>query len=252
VVAGVAKVRAEAARAGCSNNLREIAMALHNYDGNFHSFPAATVAREGLPPERRLSWLVEVPSSHTQIALALHRDEPWDSDQNREPKIDAWWHEPGEPAEPPFGQWELFLCPSNPNRPAGPLGLTHYVGVAGLGPEAAALPAGYPGIGVFGYARRTRVEDIKDGTSTTLLVIETARDNGPWTAGGWPTVRGLDPAEPPYLGQGRQFGGTHSGGTVAAFADGSAKFIRNSISPRILEALATIAGGEEVGEAISW
>jgi hypothetical protein len=36
---------------------------------------------------------------------------------------------------------------------------------------------------------------------------------------------------------------------VAAFADGSARFVRDSISPRTFEALATVAGSEEVGPA---
>jgi hypothetical protein len=34
---------------------------------------------------------------------------------------------------------------------------------------------------------------------------------------------------------------------VAVFADCSARFVRESVSPRTFEALATIAGGEEVG-----
>jgi prepilin-type processing-associated H-X9-DG protein len=90
------------------------------------------------------------------------------------------------------------------------------------------------------------VRDIKDGTGATLAVIETASANGPWTAGGPPTVRGLDPGRQPYLGRGRQFGGTHPGGAMALFADGSVRFLRESIDPKTFEALATIAGREEV------
>jgi hypothetical protein len=104
-----------------------------------------------------------------------------------------------------------------------------------------------PQAGVFGYDRKSRHEDIKDGAATTLLLLETAWNNGPWTAGGPPTVRGLDPTRLPYMGKNRQFGGTHRGLTGAAFADGSVHFLSESMAPEVFEALATIAGGEDVG-----
>ncbi len=74
---------------------------------------------------------------------------------------------------------------------------------------------------------------------------------GPWVAGGLATVRGLDTAELPYIGAGRQFGGLHDSGTFAAFADGSVRFISDTINPRILEALSTIAGGEALSPDVS-
>jgi prepilin-type processing-associated H-X9-DG protein len=58
-------------------------------------------------------------------------------------------------------------------------------------------------------------------------------------------VRGLDPAETPYIGAGRQFGGLHDGRAAVAFADGSVRFISESINPKVFEALSTMAGGAE-------
>jgi hypothetical protein len=140
-------------------------------------------------------------------------------------------------------------------RPGWP-GPASYVGVAGVGADAAGRPAGYPGLGLFGHDRKTRREDIKDGAATTMTVIETTWKNGPWTAGGYPTVRGLEPSATPYLGPGGQFGSNHWQGslfssnspsiTKAVFADCSVRSITDSISPDVLEALATIAGGEDV------
>ena len=43
--------------------------------------------------------------------------------------------------------------------------MTHYVGVAGVGPDAGRLPADDPRAGVFGYGRQTRLEDITAGSS---------------------------------------------------------------------------------------
>jgi hypothetical protein len=111
---------------------------------------------------------------------------------------------------------------------------------------------------MFGYDRRTSLDDVPDGSTFTLLILETSRDNGPWARGGPATVRGLDPADTPYLGPGRPFGGTHfaengvfsRGGPIgcnAAMADGSVHFFQQTVAPRVLEALATAAGREEIG-----
>ena len=77
-----------------------------------------------------------------------------------------------------------------------------------------------------------------------MLVAETSWHNRPWTTGGPATVRGLDPGHQPYLGRGHQFGGNHSGGLNVVFADGSVRFIRESIDAKVFEALSTVAGGE--------
>ena len=71
-------------------------------------------------------------------------------------------------------------------------------------------------------------------------------------------MRGLVPGEQPYLGVGRPFGGTHFGensvfgkgksfGCNAALADGSVRFLTESMSPNVLEAVVTTGGGEEIG-----
>lgn len=79
-----------------------------------------------------------------------------------------------------------------------------------------------------------------------MVIIETAAANGPWRAAGPPTMRALDPARLPYLGKRRQFGGLHRSGALVGFADGSVRFIRESVEPRVFESLSTIAGGEQL------
>jgi prepilin-type processing-associated H-X9-DG protein len=90
------------------------------------------------------------------------------------------------------------------------------------------------------------MEDLKDGAAATLLLAETGVGNGPWSAGGPATVRGLDPARQPYIGRARQFGGLHRRGLNVAFADGSVRFLKDTIDPKVFEALSTIAGGEQL------
>jgi prepilin-type processing-associated H-X9-DG protein len=87
------------------------------------------------------------------------------------------------------------------------------------------------------------VSEITDGPANTMMVAETT-DRGPWTAGGRSTLRGLDPTIQTYIGKGRQFGGNHRRGVRVLFADGSVRFLSETIEPRVFEALATVAGGE--------
>jgi prepilin-type processing-associated H-X9-DG protein len=65
------------------------------------------------------------------------------------------------------------------------------------------------------------------------------------------SCRGLDPERPPYLGANQQFGGLHPGGVNVAFADGTVRFLKESIHPQTLEAFATMAGGEDVGNFLN-
>jgi hypothetical protein len=248
-------VRRAAARSQCANNLKQIALGLHNYADTYipakspleQGLPAGTVCLADLPPERRLSWCVELLPFVEQDKLfrGFDRQAGWDAPIN----IPA--------AHTPL---KVFTCPDwGRDAEPDPPFLTAYLGVAGLGADAASLPAGERKAGVFGYDRRTPLSAIEDGTSNTLLILESARDNGPWARGGPSTVRGLDPSESPYLGAGRQFGGTHFAentifgrgkpiGCNAALADGSVRFLYESVAPDILEALATIAGRDVVGE----
>ena len=99
---------------------------------------------------------------------------------------------------------------------------------------------------MFGYDRQTKLVDITDGTASTMLIAETGLVRGSWLQGGSGTVRGLDPSRQPYIDAGRQFGGLHGAGAWVAMADGSVRWIEESISPKIFEALSTMAGGEQL------
>jgi hypothetical protein len=182
------------------------------------------------------------------VPILRNKTAAWDTEENREPRIRSYEY-PNREREEPIGKCMGWLCPANPNRTEqGTLGLTHYVGLAGLGPDAASRPAHDPLAGIFGYDRRTRREDIKNGVSNTLLVIETAAVNGPWTAGGPATVRGFTPVLIPFLGPGGQFGSRHSPQvTNAAFADASVRSLTESIDPGVLQAAVSVGGQDVVG-----
>ncbi|MFO0960217.1 MAG: DUF1559 domain-containing protein [Isosphaeraceae bacterium] len=204
-------------------------MALQAYLSMHGHLPAGTEANPSLPPERRLSWLAALASywDYGGLYNDIDRAAAWDSPHNA----------------PLAGLNYLTDYEPYPDDRLK-RGLSPYVGIAGVGRDAALLPVEHPRAGAFGYDRVTAARDIRDGAGATIIVVETGRDNGPWLAGGPPTVRALDPGRGPYLGRGRQFGGVRVGSAVALFADGSVRPVSDSIEPRVFEAIATIAGGE--------
>jgi prepilin-type processing-associated H-X9-DG protein len=244
---GLGFLQGRADRAVCQNNLRVLGEAIHSYQLNSDGhFPRGAIPNDQLPAERRLSWMVtilpylmgdEAPGKKTTPQKALYdqfdRSRSWDAAANH------------KAAATVLG-W--YLCPSLPGRARhSEYGLTTYVGIAGLGPDAAQLPRETngtltPRIGIFGYDRQLTVEDVTAGISQTLMVTETTLHLGAWAAGGQATVRSLDPAAQPYLGPGRPFGGLHPGGANLLMADGAARFVSLKIAPRELEAMATVTG----------
>jgi prepilin-type processing-associated H-X9-DG protein len=234
---------------------------VYNYNATFQHFPAGTLANPDLPPEKRLSWLAQLWPAFIDSwgNSRLDPAKAWDADENCPPRwvLSNPDHDPAIPSDPvPRGEVEWFLCPANPAR-NGP-GLpspTHYVGVAGVGADAAELPLADRRAGFFGYDRTLTFGSIKDGASTTLMLAEVV-DGGPFTAGGRATVRGLAVGTP-YLGAGGQFAGLHLGEgfigsrpvvTNVAFADGHVRPLTDAVSPAVFEGIATVAGGEPVGE----
>jgi competence protein ComGC len=241
-------------RTYCANNLRQLAFGTFNYT-EMHPqvgppavdawFPAGTIHNPDLQPERRLSWLVDLLPYIEEQRLYdfIERQAAWDAAAN---------------AYATRRQIRLLQCPGwRQQYPTESENYTTYVGPAGLGEDAAALPLEDPRAGIFGYDRRIGLKGIRDGLANTLLILETARDNGPWAQGGPATVRGLDPADQPYLGPGRPFGGIHfadggyfqrarSLGCNVAMADASVRLMSDDVAPEVFRALLTANGGERI------
>jgi hypothetical protein len=216
-------------RVACANHLKHIGLALHNYSDMHLQFPAGTIPNPNLEPNERLSWLVELLPYLEEDALYRQFDQSA-----------AWDGEANLPLS--HSSLRIFQCPAWKANPWE----TPYVGIAGVGSDAANRAFGDPKIGVFGYDRRVAFADVKDGTSHTLMVLESTRDTDSWTRGGFTTVRGVIPEDKPYVGSSRPFGGTHVAGSNALMMDGSVWTLSDRISPEVVEALATIAGGEKI------
>lgn len=274
----VQKVRAAAARIQCENNLKQIGLALHQYDDT----------NRGLPPGYR--------------SLLPHRDGATDTDPGwgwsafllpflEESNLhrQLLFAQRVESSPDIATMVKLYLCPSEPAS-LGPFAVTDAFDSV----RATAAPCSYAaccggdasdtfaanGEGVFYRNSRTRLTDITDGTSQTILIGERAWSNtqGIWAGAinGGITRRGpfnrnpgasTSPAATLVLahchllntttdtdGGLDDFSSYHTGGANILFADGSVHFISSIPSDNLdgsysaaslaLQALGTRANGD--------
>jgi prepilin-type N-terminal cleavage/methylation domain-containing protein/prepilin-type processing-associated H-X9-DG protein len=201
----VQMAREASRRTKCLNNLKQLGLAMHNYHDKEGSFPPAAVFDKN--GKALLSWRVlllpylEADDLYKEFKL----DEPWDSAHNK--KLLA--------KMPP-----LFASPAAKPDATD----TIYQTFVGDGT-------------VFEGKKGIAINDIKDGTSNTIMIVEAA-DAVPWTK---PADLPYDPAKPlPKLG------GVTKAGSNALFCDGSVRLLSASIAEQTLRALITRSGGETI------
>ena len=221
----VTAAQGAAARMQCANNIRMIALAMHNYHD----------ARNGLPPLYSVdangrplhSWRVHILPFIEQSALweSIRLDEPWDSPHNRQ------FH-----AMMPA----IYGCPDNPGA-----GCTYSViaGSATVPPApggsfvaaTAATPGGrMPRGGNFG--------EITDGTSNTIAIVE-VKEPFNWMN---PTADITLDEFAKGINQDGRVGSFHTGGINVGFFDGSVRFVTDTVAPAILRILGNPRSGQSV------
>jgi prepilin-type N-terminal cleavage/methylation domain-containing protein/prepilin-type processing-associated H-X9-DG protein len=278
----VQKIREAANRISCVNNLKQLGLALHNYHDVNRSFPPGYLATAPFS-----DGAADTTPGWGWPAYAL----PFLEQDNLYRHLNFNRPIPDSPAtaSPVKG----FICPSDVVQAAA------FTVPDGFGkPRALAAPSSYAacvggdesdttgltGLGIFYRNSRTRLTDVTDGTSNTILIGERAwaNANGIWAGAisGGVLLRG---AQNPNPGNGAAFfpaaalvlahshlnnaltdtdGGLddfsskHSGGSNFLFADGSVHFIRSipsdnsdgSLTPDGLafQALGTRANGDLV------
>ena len=196
-------------------------------------FPEGAAGGGLMPPETRLSWIAELLPYLGHADWNVNRAYDWNN-ANNQPVTRRPLAEVINPALGPA------MSPSG-------YPVTHYVGVAGVGKDAAQLPADDARAGVFGYGRQTRQQDLKRGGTNTIAVLGVQDQCGPWAQGGRATVRPL--TQQPYVNGPDGFGSGQADGMVAGMADGSVRFLSKNIDPHVMEQLATVRSGEQVDSA---
>jgi hypothetical protein len=204
----------------CKNNLRHLGIALQNYHDTHGTFPPAYIADKNGRPMH--SWRVLIlPFIEQQALYSRYRfDEPWDGPNNR---LLA--------AEVP----DLFRCPSEDPESCD----TSYVAVVGLEtcwPEDKAVA----------------FSQIRDGTSNTILVVESHRSGIHWMEPRDLHMGQMTLAVNPVHGQGicscHGAKNDNGRGTTAQFvrADGSMGRLDNNTPAATVRGMLTIDGGEKI------
>ncbi len=258
----VQKVRSAAARATCQNNLKQIALAVHNHESATGVFPQGLSVKVKGEPFPLLGWL-------GRLLPYVEQQPLWQI------SVDAYEQQPGSPFRLPhlgiMTPIKVYSCPADSrqsevhNTNQGyRVAVTGYLGVLGTDYKA--------NNGVLYNGSRTRFADITDGTSNTLLAGERPPTPDFWYgwwyasgAGGDTSLgvrersAGTDPytancsvgpynfrdGKPTEMCDAYHFWSLHFGGANFAFADGSVRFLRYD-ADSIMPALATRAGGEVV------
>jgi prepilin-type N-terminal cleavage/methylation domain-containing protein/prepilin-type processing-associated H-X9-DG protein len=273
ILPAVQKVREAALRAQCANNLKQVALALHDYHSVAGSLPPVTMTSSGsMPPYPNplgnINWVTHILPYLEQTAL-----------------------DNAPTGSPPFPESQVIpslVCPSDPrghvliNYTSFGFGYymsSSYVGISGIDyQELTSSP--FEPLGMFNYAG-VRFTDVTDGLSSTLMLGEyppaPTLDGADWAGMFDSTVDGVANTElfyptrtcpmfsvndggppcpspayfAPYNQQdhctGNHLSSFHFGVANFAFGDGSVRFIPYSAS-LILPQLATRAGGEVVDE----
>ncbi|HEX6984651.1 MAG TPA: DUF1559 domain-containing protein [Planctomycetaceae bacterium] len=200
-----AAARKEGAKEAAAQALKRLGLAMHNFHDQWGSFPPSAGYAADTP---LLSWRVYLLPylGEQELYEQFLLDEPWDSEHNRKliEKMPAVYTAPGVDLPPGH---TVFLAP---------------------------VGEGFAFDGMAG----TMFQDITDGTSNTVLLVEAPAEKAvPWTR---PEDLPID-REKPLAGLAR---GRDSFGVL--LGDGSVHRISTKIDPQVFLHLLTRAGGEVV------
>jgi prepilin-type processing-associated H-X9-DG protein len=200
----------------CLSNLKQIALALKNYEKDHHAFPPAYTTDANGKPLHSWRTLIVPYLDAEGLADAIDRTKPWNDPANATAlKMGA----------------EFFRCPSADTDE----GLTTYLAV--VTPNSC-----------FRATEPRNLSDITDDPETTLTVIEVdAAHAVPWMAPN-------DADETIVLGLGgANSSSPHPDGMNAAFADGSVRFLPKEMPAAERRALISISGHDgAVGADKKW
>jgi prepilin-type N-terminal cleavage/methylation domain-containing protein/prepilin-type processing-associated H-X9-DG protein len=295
LIPAVMKVREAANRMKCANNLKQLGLALHGYHDVNKKFPPGRV--QGPYPEARVygmvnhGWAVFILPYLEEQALynAYHWDQELSTLTNQDvvahPLKNFWC--PSCPEEDRYDKTHGMFLSNGGKGACGDYAPTWGVDVAlvtqGLIDKPADSPFFIPGSpnplpgfwvyrGVLVPNQMTRIAEIADGTSNTIVLSEDAgrpqlwRDGqavpgqeqavngGPWagfqtgiTVMG-STADGTQRPGPCALNctNDHEVYSFHPGGANALFADGHVQYLATGTNIRVLAALVTRAGREIV------
>jgi hypothetical protein len=267
----VQAAREAARRAQCKNNLKQIGLALHNFESARRAFPpgfTSTAAQTNGPGSGPgWSWAAYVLPYLEESTLPVDFERDITDPVHDRVRMTSF---------------PVFRCPSDPDAPASfvvrdssgnpltELAFANYVGVGGT-LEVTEFPD--TGTGVLFRNHQVRIKDITDGTSHTIMVSGRASRQSPQTTWvGAVTGSVVPPINPDFDNEGppvlvltntgkiddkrvpnnyfdhvEDSNSDHPQGVHLMLCDGSIQAISNDIDPTVWVALGTHAGDEPNG-----
>jgi len=277
----VQAAREAARRSQCSNNLKQIALALHNYHDSLKVFPPSSTSGFGAGAWNYPGAGPSDPSIHLHSFASLllpYLEQTTIADQidYRVSSLD--------PANRAMASQVLpfYRCPSYAGEDFSdhPLYVTtvgydkfairNYVTIGAT--TVVGLSGALPADGVMFPGSKTGFRDVIDGASNTIAFAETREErSATWIDGTSAAVaaRWADLTSPTFGGNtvsinhaiyfpegvfpnsiGQEWGPSsfHPGGAQHALLDGSVTFLSETLDATVYDALTTRSGGEVIGE----
>ncbi len=254
----VQQAREAANRTRCKNNLRQIGLALHNYQGTYNVFPFGVLGNTGSTAAKQ--------PLHTWMSQILPQMEqtPLYNQYNFNVRFDTTNNAPSVSTKVPG-----YLCPSAlPPETVTTYATSNYAGNAGT----------MSGLddGILFPLSSVSFQDVRDGASNTVAVGELTYSVGGWAQGAvnsgsgggggagqgfarsvlrwWKCASdcarpGINPPVTTCSSSCErqfQFSSAHPGGAHVVFVDGHTAFLAENMNVDVLKALLTRAGRETV------
>ena len=268
LIPAVQAARGAARRASCINNLKQVGLALHNYESTNRVLPPGYISTfnatgTDLGPGWGWGAMILPQMEQAPLFAAINFSLPIAPQTTVAlTRLTAYLC----PADATAPAWTAYQrdASGNPIALLGTVASSHYVGVFGTSDP------GVDGDGLFFRNSAVAVRDITDGLSQTLAVGERGHRLGDatWTGSvtgavlfptnndgiGYPRAEDAagmilghaggrkGPGDP--AGEVNQFFSEHPGGVNFLLADGSVRFLTTTLNSQTFHALATRAGGE--------
>lgn len=279
----VQSVRESARRINCQNSLRQIGLAIANYESSFSVYPAGRIGCDDigeqmsvnqcsnvLTPEEKngasgfVAILPQLEQTNLHDALSVEDGGLW----NRDVDDLYWWNNNAEKREGILVQPAVYWCPSEAGnktsdayQPVEAATSSYAFSNGALGPDNLVHTTKYKNNGAFLYVTQRTHAHIQDGHSNTFFVGEVVRPDVWESSNVWTyaianadSLRTTTNPLNTRPGDGitielrnGAFGSSHPGGGNFVYGDGHVEFVDDSIELNIYRALSTIAEGETAG-----
>ncbi len=281
----VQTVRESARRTTCLNNLRQIGLAIANYESSFEVFPPGRIGCDDigesmavisqcsgeLTPEDKngaggfISILPQLEQSNLFNLLSVDDGGLW----NRDVDDLGWWMYSEQKREGILVQPPVYWCPSETGEriseaylPVKAATSSYAFSNGSLGPDHLVHTTKYKNNGAFVYVTPRSHASIRDGHSNTFFVGEVLRpdlweSSNVWTyaIANADTLRTTTNPLNTRPGAGitidlrnGAFGSSHPGGGNFIYGDSHVEFVSDSIDLDLYRSLSTIAEGEVATE----